>query len=747
MSLVNKTREVANRDNEITNLKRELEAMQDSHNIMRSEHKILSDDLSDKLKEIEIEQRKRRDLEKELFEYKQLKDKFSYIEEQIQNIVKQKDELAKDCNKHKAKVIDLETVVEAKEKVIEESNTKYKELCLKLSEVERRGIKDDERVSIAYQYRDELEDKQQVINQMRFKEAELIEKTERLQGEVKKLRAEIDLEKDRVKNYKDSKEKVDYELKEMRKRMIETEEMLTSGRNESIITEQQKNQASIEISDLNNQIKNLRRDKHNLDEDNAELRKQMEFMQSNLTKQQNEIKKLESLIQTLEKSKEDLIHKLQSTTKERNNDERDKSIYVSEISSLKKTLVAKESEIEEMRSSIIELDQRNDMIQSQLDYKTEELYQIQNALESQNKESVESKQRLNIMATKEESYERRLQEREREIEGLVKQLKNISRELHNMKEMENIRVHDTNQLSNDVEILTKENQTAMEQIMKLSEEKEHYKIEFENITGRFKDLQQKVRATEIDKGDIQTSYKEVWAENQRFKDTVGKMNFQINELNQRIQVLERDLHGAHIAIGDYEKNNEQLIYEIQQYDRNVSSLSTQLENVYQQLNQERDARDSLLQDHENQRNLSFSLEASKEELQKHIIYLENERSLIINQNEDLRRDLWLQRERADYERSRYNDLELILNRERLELHHHEKERESLLAENQRLQQSFRKSNSFMIHRSKDMSEYEEDGMVSVSSSNRSYENRNKVNLQKVISQLEKEMENDEYSKQ
>ena len=634
-----KNREIVVKDKEIISLKRELECSQDSHNIMRSEHKILSDDLSDKLKELEIEQRKRRDLEKELFEYKQLKDKFSYIEEQIENIVRQKGEVEKDCIKHRNKVIELEGVISAKEKVIEESDKKYNEICRKLSEVERRGIKEDEKISIAYQYRDELEDKQQVINQMRIKETDLVEKAERLQGEVKKLRAELDLEKDRVKSYKDSKEKVDYELKETRKKLIDTEEQLVSGRNETIITEQQKNQASIEISDLNNQIKNLRRDKHNLNEDNAEIRKQMENMQSNITKQQNEIKKLESLIQTLEKSKEDLIYKLQNTTKERNSDERDKSVYVSEISSLKKNLVSKEAEIEELRFSIIELDQRNDMLQSQLDYKTEELYQIQNALESQDKVNSESKKRINILATKEESYERRLQEREREIEGLAKQLKNVSKELHEMKEIENIRVHDSNQLSNDVEILTRENQTAMEQIMKLSEEKEYFRIELENTAGRFKQMQQSVRATEIEKGDIQTSYKEVCAENQRFKDTVNKMNHQINELNQRIQALERDLHGAHIAIGEYEKNQEQLIYEIQQYDKNVSSLSTQLENVYQQLGHEREARDSLIQDHENQRSISFSLEASKEELQKHLIYLENERNLMINQNEELRRDL------------------------------------------------------------------------------------------------------------
>lgn len=195
--------------------------------------------------------------------------------------------------------------------------------------------------------------------------------------------------------------------------------------------------------------------------------------------------------------------------KERNNNERDKSTYVSEIGQLKKTFVSKEQEINEMKSSIIELDQRNDMLQSQLDYKTEELYETQKQLENQNQEYTETQQKFSFVVEKEESYERRLTEREREIEELKKYIQSINQELHDLKEVDNIKTYDTNQLANDVDILTRENQVVKEQLMKVSEEKEYFRIELENVQRRAKELQQNMRALELEKADIQTSYKEV----------------------------------------------------------------------------------------------------------------------------------------------------------------------------------------------------------------------------------------------
>jgi len=705
---------------------------------MKSEHKMLSDDLSDKLRELESEQRKRRDMERELIEYKQLRSKFEQVEEQIEHIVRQKTEAESSNTKHKNEIIELENMLNAKQKVIAEGDKKYEEALRNLSETERRGMRDDDKWQITQQYKDELESKQSIINELRIKDTDNVERIETLQGNLKKTRYDLEMEKERVNNFKQSKEKSEYELKEARKNLVDVENRFNDDKNESIKTEQQKNQAEIEIEDLRNQVNNIRKDKLRLDDDNCELRKQVEDMKLNISQQDSEISRLQSLHQTLERSKEDLIQKLQNTNKERNNNERDKSSMVTEISQLKQLIVQKESDVEEMRSSVIELDQRNDMLQSQLDYKTEELYETQNALESQNKDYTESKHKISIISGKEESYERRLQEREREIAHLNKQVKEFNKKMHEFHEMDNIKTHDTNQLANDVEILTKENQAVKEQLMKLSEEKEYFKIEFENTIGRSKQLQQNIRAVEIEKNDIQTSYKEVCCENQRLKESVKNMNYQNKDSGNMVQSLEREIRELQMGIKNMQEKEDQMMYDITQYDQNMTQLSQQYEQALSEIEEIRKDRDSLLNDHETQRNLSFNLEVTKEELHRHIMNLENERNIMGSKLDELRRDLDLQRERTEYERSRYYELEIILNKERIQMQHYEQERDSLRNENDILQSTNKKPHSYMLHSS--LSDYgEQDSSMSMGSVRKSYDNRNKVNLQKVVSQLESEI--------
>ena len=721
-------------EKEMKELKYELDSSKDSQNIMRSEHKMLSEDLTEALNNLESEKKKLREFERENSEFKHLKSKFEYFEEQIERIVAQKAEVERENAASKNKILELENLLKIKEKVIAESDDKYQELSIKLSESERRGIKDDDKWQVIQQYKDEIDDKQRVINELRIKETENLERNETLQCELKKIRFEIDLEKERANTFKESKEKLEFELKEARRNLSELEEQLNSGRNENIITEQQKNQATMEVSDLNNQIHNLKKDKHNLQDDNSELRKHVENLQLSITKQQSEIAKLESLIQTLERSKEDLVQKLQNVSKERNNDERDKSNYVTEIKDLKKNLVAKDSEIQEMRSSIIELDQRNDMLQSQLDYKTEELYQTQNELEIQNQENTETRQKFTFVAGREEGYERRLQEREKEIEELKKHINNMTKDIHDMKEMDNIKTHDTNQLANDVEILTRENQVVKEQLMKVSEEKEYFKIEYENNQGRYKQMQQNARALEMEKADIETSYKEVCSENQRFKESFDQMNYHNRDSDGRIHSLEKELHGLRMALQTMEEKEQQMILELQQYDHNVSMLTRQLETCQQDVNEAREARDKLLRDQDTQKNLSMREEASQEELHRYIMQLENQRDILHSQNGEMQMELNMQKERRDIDRQKYYELEQVVNNERMQLQYTEQERDALRSENEKLNSTVKKPAPFIMRRSETLNEGE-DSSFSMGSSRRSYDTRHNINLNNIMDQL------------
>lgn len=380
------------------------------------------------------------------------------------------------------------------------------------------------------------------------------------------------------------------------------------------------------------------------------------------------------------------------------------------------------------------------MLQSQLDSKTVELINAQKALEQQNKENTDTKQKIHIIASKEESYERRLHEREREIEELKKHIQFINKELHDYKEMANIKTHDTNQLSNDVDMLTRENHAVKELLVKTSDEKEYFKIELESTTGRVKQMQQSMRALELEKGDLQTSYREVCNENKRLKESVNHMNYQGKDSDGKINSLERDLQGAQMVISQFEEKEQQLIYEIQQYDNNVTILTQQLEESQQEIIQAREARDNLLRDHEAQRSLSYNSEVSKEELHRYVRELENHKNILECHLDELQRDLNLQRDRTEYERQRYFELEAVLNRERIEMQYVDNERQSLRHENDKLQSTIKKPDSYLMRRSDTYSEQlEEESSFTMGSSNKSYDTRNNINLQKIMSQLESEI--------
>ena len=79
-------------------------------------------------------------------------------------------------------------------------------------------------------------------------------------------------------------------------------------------------------------------------------------------------------------------------------------------------------------------------------------------------------------------------------------------------------------------------------------------------------------------------------------------------------------------------------------------------------------------------NISFNLEATREDLQRHIVHLENERGQIIAHNTSLQKELELQQRRTDYEKARYGELEVVLNKERLNMEQFEKENERLRSE-------------------------------------------------------------------
>jgi exonuclease VII small subunit len=81
-----------------------------------------------------------------------------------------------------------------------------------------------------------------------------------------------------------------------------------------------------------------------------------------------------------------------------------------------------------------------------------------------------------------------------------------------------------------------------------------------------------------------------------------------------------------------------------------------------------ESKDAILRDMSSAKQLSFNLEAGKEELQRYISQIESEKMILNQQIKDLHRQMDLHKQQVEFERVRFSELEMVLADERRALH-------------------------------------------------------------------------------
>ena len=123
--------------------KLDLESSNESLSIMQHEHKMLSDDLKQKLDDLQSVDRKRSQLEKELFEYRPLKEKLSDIESQMMEIIQKKQKTDSETITLKGQIRDLESDVQRKSDEVKEVQARFDTLQEELRTKEKSSYQFD----------------------------------------------------------------------------------------------------------------------------------------------------------------------------------------------------------------------------------------------------------------------------------------------------------------------------------------------------------------------------------------------------------------------------------------------------------------------------------------------------------------------------------------------------------------------------------------------------------------------------
>lgn len=162
-------------------------------------------------------------------------------------------------------------------------------------------------------------------------------------------------------------------------------------------------------------------------------------------------------MENLDQNKEELIKRLQSTSKEQKLEESDKAILMNDIQTYKRELLAKDQEIQDLKQSIAALDSNIDEVQGELDQKTEELAAAKQKMDKQVFEFSNMQHQVSVIAGKEDDFQRRLFERENEIRLLRQENQSQREQIEQSTQIIQVKTQDCNELTEDIQTLTREN--------------------------------------------------------------------------------------------------------------------------------------------------------------------------------------------------------------------------------------------------------------------------------------------------
>eukprot|EP01017_Pseudomicrothorax_dubius_P049959 TRINITY_DN936_c0_g2_i8.p1 TRINITY_DN936_c0_g2~~TRINITY_DN936_c0_g2_i8.p1 ORF type:complete len:251 (-),score=80.30 TRINITY_DN936_c0_g2_i8:20-703(-) len=145
-------------------------------------------------------------------------------------------------------------------------------------------------------------------------------------------------------------------------------------------------------------------------------------------------------------------------------------------------------------------------------------------------------------------------------------------------------------------------------------------------------------------------------------------------------------------LGESEQREAGYLAEIAAYERQMTQVNKRLEQADASVRDLQSAKEALSKQFGTMRQMSAGLEGTREDMQRSLAQLEYERLHLAEQVRALEREMDLQRQQLEFERTKARDLEGILTKERetqyrqhMTLQRAEEERIELLSELQRLQ--------------------------------------------------------------
>uniref|UniRef100_A0A3Q3WID1 Centrosomal protein 135 n=1 Tax=Mola mola TaxID=94237 RepID=A0A3Q3WID1_MOLML len=307
-----------------------------------------------------------------------------------------------------------------------------------------------------------------------------------------------------------------------------------------------------------------------------------------------------------------------------------------------------------LQKSIAALDREKDVLQDEVDQKTEKLV----ALQEENLRKV-------LTASKpHQDHQGALNSREREIGSLRRQLDACQDELAALRRDKEITIRENRRLHDDLATMTRENQAVHVEMEEALHEKDELKMRVHSYITEVSRIEKLMTTKEQENRDLLDRFRMASSEMEEHEQKLQ----QAEGLNSsiRLELLSSDTERRHLrdTVSHQEREIEQHMQALQAYEAQVSSLVRGMSRLEEELHKAQEEKATLLSDLASVRELCVKLDSGKELTARQLNTRSMDLERVTGELEDVRSEAELMKKQLASERLTVRNLETLLSTNR-----------------------------------------------------------------------------------
>eukprot|EP00116_Pleurobrachia_bachei_P001323 sb/3461585/ len=327
---------------------------------------------------------------------------------------------------------------------------------------------------------------------------------------------------------------------------------------------------------------------------------------------ESQVSHLKTVASTAQRSRDDLHNKLQEVSMELELANQRNTFLDKQVNDLQESMRGKNTAGIKMKQTLVEKEKDRDTLLTQLDEKTEKLYEM-------NQKFLKQQNELQVLTLEIRSFENKFREQKmqsgqkvQEAEGLRKQITQMVDEISQLEAVRDRTLKHNKQLNNDVKTMTGETQRLNEEIRGLKKQLELMRKDVNEKAAELYNIHHVVGLKDADNVDILNRYQEINVECDRLA-----RDSKINAENCR--ALQRDLAATQDVRTALERRLKEQTLEIQklvehseELQRVVTEGDLQIEELREMCRRGDEEREQILLDLETVRQINSKIEGQRE---------------------------------------------------------------------------------------------------------------------------------------